>query len=245
MDDSKIEKKISAIFNQRLSRREFIKKSIIGIGTLALAGYTFNRYLRKSISSDNSLTFENNAPDTLWKWSKEAEFYIKLPDAVQCKLCPHECVLSKNSRGFCRARVNKNNKLYTLDYGNPSAVHNDPVEKKPLFHFLPGSLTYSIACSGCNLRCKNCQNWEISQTRPEDTTNADMMPEAVVENAIRSGAKSISYTYTDPIIFYEYVLILQNLHIRQGLKMYLLLLAISMKSRFENYLHILMLRILT
>jgi len=124
---------------------------------------------------------------------------------VQCELCPHGCVLSPGDRGFCRSRVNIDGRLYSLAYGNPCAVHVDPIEKKPLFHFLPGSKAFSIAAAGCNFRCLNCQNWTISQSRPEDTNNADMMPESVVRNAIASGSGSIAYTYSEPVTFYEYV----------------------------------------
>jgi len=96
-------------------------------------------------------------------------------------------------------------KLITLVYGKVCAAHVDPVEKKPMFHFLPGSRAFSIATAGCNLHCKNCQNWEISQANPEDVDNADYPPEKVVEAARRYGCGSIAYTYTDPVIFYEYV----------------------------------------
>jgi pyruvate formate lyase activating enzyme len=206
-----VEEKLYSFFNQKISRKEFIKKSIIAVGTLALAGYGIKKFLPTNsavLPSDNSL----------WKWSKEAEFYSIVPQGVQCNLCPHLCILSPESRGICRDRINKNNKLFTLVYGNPCAVHNDPIEKKPLFHFLPGSLTYSIATAGCNLSCKNCQNWEISQSRPEDTQNVDMMPEKAVENALNLGSASISYTYTDPVVFYEYTLDTAKLAHKAGLK---------------------------
>jgi len=213
-----VEEKFNRFFNQKLSRREFIKKSIIGIGTLALGGYAFNRYVAKAVTDEYSQVFRNDAPETLWKWSKEADFYVNLPDSVQCKLCPHECRLGINDRGFCRVRVNKENKLYTIAYGNPCAVHNDPIEKKPLSHFLPGTSAFSIATAGCNLRCKNCQNWQISQFRPEDTQNADLMPEQVVEEAQKVGAHSIAYTYTEPSIFYEYMIDTAKLAKKAGLR---------------------------
>ncbi len=206
------------LFNQKLSRREFIKKTIAGIGTIALGGYVLNKYILNGISDKYSLVFKNDAPEKLWKWSKEAEFYVQLQDAVQCKLCPHECTLGIDDRGFCKSRVNKENKLYTIAYGNPSAVHNDPVEKKPLVHFLPGTTVLSIACSGCNLRCKNCQNWNISQFRPEETKNRSLMPEQVVQKALELGSKSIAYTYAEPIVFYEYMLDTCKLAKKEGLK---------------------------
>ncbi|MBM3199682.1 AmmeMemoRadiSam system radical SAM enzyme, partial [Candidatus Woesearchaeota archaeon] len=93
-----------------------------------------------------------------------------------------------------------------LAYGNPCAVHVDPIEKKPLLHFLPSTTSFSIAAAGCTYRCLGCQNWEISQSRPEDTQNMDMMPEAVVANALKSNCASIAYTYSEPSAFYEYML---------------------------------------
>jgi pyruvate formate lyase activating enzyme len=124
---------------------------------------------------------------------------------VQCNVCPNQCILQENERSVCRNKVHKNGKLYTLVYGNPCAVHVDPIEKKPLFHFLPGTKALSIGTAGCNLRCLNCQNWEISQEFPEKTDNTDLMPELVVRNAKASDSASIAYTYNEPIAFYEYM----------------------------------------
>ena len=123
---------------------------------------------------------------------------------VQCELCPRKCVLAPGQRGNCRVRINYKGELKTLVYGKPCAVHKDPVEKKPMFHFIPGTYAFSIATAGCNLHCKFCQNWEISQVNPEDTYNIDLPPEKVVEYTIRTNCKSIAYTYSEPIIFYEY-----------------------------------------
>jgi len=103
-------------------------------------------------------------------------------------------------------RENRGGKLYTMAYGNPCAVHNDPIEKKPFSHFLPGSLSFSIATPGCNLHCLYCQNWTISQKRPEETDNLDLPPEDVVKYALKGESQSIAYTYSEPNIFYEYML---------------------------------------
>ncbi|HDD46387.1 MAG TPA: AmmeMemoRadiSam system radical SAM enzyme [Candidatus Aenigmarchaeota archaeon] len=142
---------------------------------------------------------------SLWKWSKEAYHYIRLGNNVQCLLCPNQCILEHGERGRCRVRINNNGKLYTLVYGNPTAVHVDPIEKKPLFHFLPSTKAFSIATAGCNFRCLNCQNWQISQFPPEKTENYDMMPKVVVNNAITESCSSIAYTYNEPSVFYEYM----------------------------------------
>src|SRR4030043_1115043 len=97
---------------------------------------------------------------------------------IQCELCPHRCRVSKGKRGLCRVRENREGKYYSLVYGNPCAVHLDPIEKKPFFHLLPGTVSFSLATAGCNFQCKFCQNWEISQASPEDIFNHDVPPEA-------------------------------------------------------------------
>ena len=127
------------------------------------------------------------------------------PKSVECTLCPKACRLAPGQRGDCRVRVNDEGKLYSLVYGKVCAVNVDPVEKKPMFHFLPGSGAFSIATAGCNLHCLFCQNWEISQTDPEDASNSDLPPERVVALAARAGCASIAYTYSEPVVFYEYV----------------------------------------
>jgi len=126
-------------------------------------------------------------------------------EAIRCELCPRECVLGPWQRGDCRVRISDGEKLVTLVYGKPCAVNVDPVEKKPMFHFLPGSSAFSIATAGCNLHCTYCQNWDISQSNAEDTNNANLPPERAVEVAIRYRCESIAYTYSEPIVFYEYM----------------------------------------
>ncbi len=126
--------------------------------------------------------------------------------SVQCKLCPKGCVIAPGQSGECRVRVNVDGKLLAVTYGRPCAVHVDPVEKKPLFHFLPGTGILSIATVGCNLHCKNCQNWEISQANPEDTPAAELPCEQVAQLAARYKCRSVAYTYTEPLVYYEYTL---------------------------------------
>lgn len=166
---------------------------------------------------------------------REALFWHPLPEGrVECTLCALDCKISRGRRGACGVRVNVEGKLFTLVYGRLVARHIDPIEKKPLFHFLPGSLSYSIATVGCNFRCLHCQNYEISQQPKEkgvivpDSANGseddpevlcltlreagaripgeDVSPEEVVSAALRSGCTSIAYTYTEPTIFYEFAL---------------------------------------
>lgn len=136
---------------------------------------------------------------------------------VQCELCPRYCRLDEGQRGDCLARMNKNGKMQTLVYGNPCSVHVDPVEKKPLFHVLPESNAFSIATAGCNLHCKFCQNWQISQSRPEDLNNYTLSPEQIIEGALKGNCKSVAYTYTEPIIFYEYMYDISRIAHNHGL----------------------------
>jgi len=137
---------------------------------------------------------------------------------VICRICPNECNPKEGELSDCRNRVVRKSKLYTMAYGNPCAVNIDPVEKKPLYHFLPGSTAFSIATAGCNLACLNCQNWTISQTSPDKTRNFDMPPEDVVANAISGSCRSIAYTYSEPVTFYEYVLETSKLARAAGIK---------------------------
>jgi len=138
------------------------------------------------------------------KHTREAMYYSETPKGIRCLVCPNECDIKEGETGDCRNRINKGSKLYTTAYGNPCAVHVDPIEKKPLYHFYPNSMAYSIATAGCNLACLNCQNWSISQTSPDKTRNYDLMPDALVNEAVKSSCKSIAYTYSEPITFYEY-----------------------------------------
>lgn len=140
---------------------------------------------------------------------REALYYQRIDEkkrTVLCQLCPRGCALGDGEAGFCRARKNVKGKLYSLGYAQPCAVHIDPIEKKPFFHLLPTSLSFSIASAGCNLRCSFCQNWQISQTSPLDTMNEYNPPEKIVAAAKTTGCKSIAYTYTEPTNFFEYML---------------------------------------
>ncbi len=184
------------IFDCKLSRRDFIKKGCIlaacSAGILTLDSLRANRLYA-------------DLPRTRFGLH-EAMFYEKIDeDSVQCVLCPRKCILMNGSRSFCRAREPKNGRLYSAVYGLLTAVHIDPIEKKPLFHVLPSTKSFSIATAGCNLRCKFCQNWQISQSRPEDVDNHEISPSDVVDLAIRNKCQTIAYTYTEPTIFFEYM----------------------------------------
>ncbi len=136
----------------------------------------------------------------------EARFYKKLPDReIECNLCPRNCRLGDKERGYCGVRENRDGTYYTLVYGKACSANPDPIEKKPFFHFLPGTTAFSIASAGCNVNCKFCQNWEISQVRPEQIRHIDLLPARVAEAARRMSCASIAYTYSEPIVFYEYM----------------------------------------
>lgn len=162
--------------------------------------------------------FKGDAPETLWKWSREAMYYRKLAsDQVVCGICPHQCILAPGDRSACRSRVNIDGSLYSLVYGNPCALHVDPIEKKPLYHFKPMARAFSIATTGCNFRCLNCQNWEISQAKPHEVRHHSLFPNDVVHAALKAQCEAIAYTYSEPTTFYEYMWETAGLAKSQGL----------------------------
>jgi pyruvate formate lyase activating enzyme len=152
---------------------------------------------------------------------KEVYLYKELKEGrVQCQNCAHYCLISLGKRGICGVRENQKGKLYALNYGKAVAVHVDPIEKKPFFHFLPGTQSLSIATVGCNFKCLNCQNWDISQM-PQTTgriEGEEISPEEIVKTALREKLPSISYTYTEPAIFSEYALDTMKLARKKGIK---------------------------
>jgi len=148
---------------------------------------------------------------------KSALFFLKKESYVQCVLCPHNCRIKENQTGICGVRKNIKGKLYALSYSKPCSLAVDPIEKKPLFHFMPGTKTFSIATAGCNLKCKFCQNAEISQAKVDEIPFIEASPSLIVEKAISAGCKSIAYTYTEPTVFYEYCLDTAKLAKKEGL----------------------------
>ena len=137
----------------------------------------------------------------------EARFYEKLPNKkVKCKLCPRECAVGDKERGYCGVRENRGGTYYTLVHSRVCAAHVDPIEKKPLFHYLPGSLAFSLATAGCNVNCKFCQNWDISQARPEQIPSEYIPPKRVSELAAQYHCPSIAYTYSEPVVFSEFMM---------------------------------------
>jgi len=135
----------------------------------------------------------------------ECKYYQKLGDgSLVCQLCPHHCHIANGRSGICRSRSNHSGTLISEAYGRPCALAIDPIEKKPLYHFHPGTKCLSIAAAGCNLHCQGCQNHEISQRAPADLPHHDLTPEAVVELCIERHLPGIAYTYTEPLTYLEY-----------------------------------------
>jgi pyruvate formate lyase activating enzyme len=138
---------------------------------------------------------------------REAKFYEKLPyKKTKCKLCPRECVIDDQERGYCGARENRGGTYYTLVHSRVVTAHIDPIEKKPFFHFMPGAVAFSLATAGCNVNCKMCQNWDISQVRPEQVSATYAPPDKITALAQQNSCPVIAYTYSEPVVFLEYVL---------------------------------------
>ncbi len=183
----------------KFSRRDFLSQC--GRCALFLAGVKAFEWISLPCGSD-AQSLEKG-----FLRRKVSPYFTALKDGrIQCDLCPRLCQVEKGKRGYCRVRENIDGQYYSLVYGNPCAVHVDPIEKKPFFHVLPSTLSFSIATAGCNLNCKFCQNWEISQARPDDTLNYDLPPTEVVEKAKSYKCRSIASTYVEPTIFIEYML---------------------------------------
>jgi len=177
-----------------MKRRQFFR--IIGGGTGAAACSGLPSFLSDLSSFQETANLSH----------VEASFYKKLEDReIECELCPRACRLGDKERGYCGVRENSEGTYYTLVYGKVCSLNIDPIEKKPFFHFLPGQSTLSIATAGCNVNCKFCQNWEISQVRPEQIRHIDLPPASVADNAKKYSSPIIAYTYSEPVVFFEYM----------------------------------------
>ncbi|MGQ9502773.1 MAG: AmmeMemoRadiSam system radical SAM enzyme [Anaerolineae bacterium] len=232
---------------RRISRRRFLAGTgvLMACGVGLMTGLSGNRWWEWS--SEHPTLKEAAPSQPPHRWSIEASHYASfasegslncaqchstieepLPVSychiphtgsyVRCDLCPHRCIIASGERGICRVRENRGGRLYSMVYGNPCAVHVDPIEKKPFYHFLPTAAAFSIATAGCNLRCLYCQNWTISQVPPEETENVDLPPDEVVRAAQAYQAPVIAYTYSEPSVFYEYVLATAQIGRKAGLR---------------------------
>ncbi len=192
-------------FEQRIDRREFLKKCIWQGTSLALS----IKLLKNAYAQDLKFGYTNSYPALHWQALTKGN--------IKCQLCPRECIVKPGMRGFCRVRENRDGKYFTLTFGNPCSVHIDPIEKKPFFHLLPGTTAFSLATAGCNFTCKHCQNWEISQKSPEETENMILSPQAIIDLTKKYRCPSIAYTYTEPVIFYEYMLAIAKRAKKEGI----------------------------
>lgn len=191
--------------NRLMPRREFLSLAAQGMCLIGLG----------SFGSCGDASCRTDAPYYL----KPARMWKRLEGgAVRCLLCPNACELGKGERGVCRARQNINGELYTLVYSRIVAEHVDPIEKKPLYHFLPGSTAYSVATGGCNLSCAFCQNWQISQADPNQLEAEQITPADICTRAKRAGSPVIAFTYNEPTVQFEYVLDASAEARRRGLR---------------------------
>lgn len=186
---------MTTLLNRRQFLDQFGRCALICTGSLVLPGF-FPK------SSTGAAALEKGAIGR-----KLSPYFTALGNnVIRCTLCPHECEVGDAERGICDVRENIGGKYYSLVYGNPCALNVDPTEKKPLYHVLPATRSFSIATAGCNFDCKFCQNWEIAQARPEETYNYTLSPEQIVQMALNYGCTSIASTYVEPTVFTEYMI---------------------------------------
>ncbi len=218
-------------FDGKLSRRRFLKEvarfSVFaaGAGAILTSPFCLEGFVRGAEAG-----LLEGIPSEFLKTAPEARFYISTKQesvscsachspeeklegrkvehgagVVKCMLCAQECVIMQGGRGKCKARINVDGTLRSLVYGRPVSVHIDPIEKKPFYHYLPGRQAFSMATAGCPLSCQFCQNWEISQAKPEDFKSGFAKPSKIVEAAIENKAPIIAFTYNEPTVFAEYM----------------------------------------
>jgi pyruvate formate lyase activating enzyme len=196
------------LFKKKVSRREFLRQTFLFLASFGVSLGFSGPLTKKALAKIKTIDL------------REAMFYEDIGgDAVKCSVCFRKCVVEKGKRGFCRNKENIDGKLYNIVHSRPSAIHVDPIEKEPAFHMLPGTDILCFGTAGCNFRCKFCQNWHLSQRPLEDmSTVYDMPPKKAVQMAIDRKIPTLSFTYNDPISFYEYVYDCAKLGKKRGLK---------------------------
>jgi pyruvate formate lyase activating enzyme len=187
------------VMKSPLDRRSFLKCALASGAALGMGGAT------QPATGMPSGAASGSGEDA--RFVVEARFYQKLPNRkIKCKLCPRGCTVGDKERGYCGVRENRGGTYYTLVHSRAAAAHVDPIEKKPLFHYLPGTVAFSLGTAGCNVNCKFCQNWELSQSRPEQLPAQYVPPSRVAELAREYHCPTIAYTYNEPVIFAEYLM---------------------------------------
>jgi len=205
-----------------ISRREFLSIAVRLAPILGGAGVILSDPFWQSISAvdGSGLAFAGSYTDELTRSAPGARYWTSLhkDNIVKCLLCAHGCVIKSGQRGQCRTRVNISGQLRSLVYGRPVSIHVDPIEKKPFYHFLPGADAYSIGTSGCPFQCKFCQNWELSQSWPEDYRTTYIPPATLVRSVLSRKARVIAFTYNEPTVFTEYLIDIARNAKKQGLR---------------------------
>jgi len=182
--------------------RVLTRRDALQVGACGLCGLALGRLARAQDKASSRVLKDDTGYQMV-----EARHYEKLDQQrVRCVLCPRRCQVADLERGYCGVRENRGGTYYTLVHSRLCSLHNDPIEKKPFFHVRPSSMALSIATVGCNMECKFCQNWEISQYRPEQVPARKVAPRRLHELARDQGSSFIAYTYSEPVIFYEYML---------------------------------------
>ncbi|UCD09175.1 MAG: AmmeMemoRadiSam system radical SAM enzyme [Dehalococcoidales bacterium] len=193
--------------NDGWNRRAFLKASAGAVCALWLAGILGCTREQNSVGTSPLQTAQKG-----FVRSAPSPWFSKLDNTkVRCELCPKRCELEEGERAPCRVRTNRDGVMYTLAYDNPTLILEDPVERVPFYHVIPGTRTLSVATAGCNLQCKFCEAWDMTQVTPEEVHAHDMPPETVVAHAVKANVQSISYAYGEPVIFYEYMAVIAAL----------------------------------
>jgi pyruvate formate lyase activating enzyme len=205
-----------------ISRREFLSIATRLAPMLGGAGVILSDPFRHQflLGDDSGLAFAGSYTEELIRAAPRARYWTSLhkDNIVRCLLCAHGCVIKSGQRGQCRTRMNVEGELRSLVYGHPLSVHVDPIEKKPFYHFLPGADAYSIGTSGCPFQCQFCQNWELSQSRPEDYRTTYTPPATLVKSVLSRKSRVIAFTYNEPTVYTEYLIDIARDGKKQGLR---------------------------
>ena len=202
---------LSEIATAAPDRRTFLKAAALPCLAACAAAFV-NKWLTLPVQAASPAEDDS-------RFRVEARFYEKLSNkTVQCKMCPRGCVVADQERGHCRVRENRGGKYYSIVHSRVCAAHIDPIEKKPFFHFYPGIVAFSIATAGCNVNCKFCQNWEISQAKPEELPATYLPPAEVAKLAKQNDCPAVAFTYSEPTVFNEFVTDTADAAREQGLK---------------------------
>lgn len=200
----------------RISRRTLLNlgwKSMAGLGAASLLGCS-----PQNLLEDEASLKAAQASGKGFVSPVRASWYSDMDDgSVRCELCPHQCIVEPSDRGACRVRENRDTGLYTLAYGNPVVVQDDPVERNPFFHVRPGTRSLSLSTAGCNLACRFCEVWDMALVAPEDVHAHDMPPQRVLEHAQATGVGAVCYSFGEPVVFYEYMTAIAKLAKQAGM----------------------------